>query len=118
MAEEGFEDKLLRKLIAVEGERLEAEAVRAKIKPRTERSVWSNLRGVLAWQARQLRLDLVAGVWILGLVATGTLAGKVSGTLFMLWFLSICLVLIFGTGKFLYCIGNAAHAFLTWKKPT
>ncbi len=118
MAEKGFRDKLLRKLNAVEGERLEAEAERAKIKPHAESSLWSDFRRVLAWQLLHVRSHLVFGAWILALVFAGMPGGGVSGVLVLLWLLTSCLMLIYGTGRFLYLIGNAAYFFLTRKKPT
>ncbi len=115
MAEEGFQDKLLRKLNAVEGERLEAEAVRAKIKPHSRSTLWSDFRRTLAWH---LRRDLAVGVWILVLLFAAMPGGAFSAVLVLLWLLVSCLMLIYGTGRVLYLSGKGTYFFLTWKKPT
>lgn len=115
MVEEGFQDKLLRKLSAVEGERLEAEAVRAKIKPRVKSTAWRDFRRVASWHFRR---DLVVGGWILALLLTGILAAKISVVMLMLWFLALCLVVMYGIGRLMYRIFFAIYFFLTWKKPT
>ncbi|OJF92435.1 hypothetical protein [Pararhizobium antarcticum] len=115
MIKDGFQDKLLKKLSAIDRERLDAETMRKINTPRARSTFWADFRGSAAWSMRQQRRFLAT---ILACVLIAVLAAKVSPALAVVWVLALCLVVLYSVCRFLYAILSMGYVFLTWKTKT
>ncbi|RYC15281.1 hypothetical protein [Ciceribacter ferrooxidans] len=119
MAEEGFQDKLLRKLSVIEHARLADEDKRMRNAPPARSTFvhdfWNDFsRGM----RRGFWKHLLAAAAIYAFVLLGVLAGHVSGLLFVIWLAVACGLLVYVAGKILhifYVVTAALVTFATWK---